>query len=438
MTKRILIVGGGVIGLFCAYFAVRAGHRVTLLERNELNRDMASLGNAGMIVPSHFVPLATPDNVKFGLRNVLNPESPFYIRPRVDKALLDWGLKFMRAANPAQIARAERLLRDMSLASRAHYEQLATEMDFGLVKKGLLMLCNTAEGLHHEAAFAQHANALGVPAEVLTAEQTRALDPGVSFDIAGAVHFPHDCHLSPGRLIAELTRWLEAHGVDIQYGRTQTGWQLQNGRVVALQSMQTDMLGVMWAQGVKHPDALPGFTSHDADEYVIAGGAWSDGVARPLGAELPLQGGKGYSLTLAKPRQLPQLCAILVEARAAVTPMGDTLRVGGTMEIAGLDESINPRRVRGIIKSFVKYYNAFAPQDFEAVKPWRGLRPVSPDGLPYIGRLPGHPNVCVAAGHAMLGLSLAPVTGALISEIIGDHQPALAIDPVLLAPGRFA
>ncbi len=407
MPKRVLIIGGGVIGLCTAYYAMRAGHAVTVLERGPETRDMASLGNAGMIVPSHFVPLATPANVKYGLRNVLNPESPFYIRPRADKALIAWGMAFLRAANAGQIAKAEPLLRDLNTTSRALFEKLADERenDFGLVKKGLLMLCATQHGFDEEAAFAAHARELGVPAEVLTPERTRALEPGVTLDIAGAVHFPNDCHLSPARFISGMAALLKREGVDIRYGRAFSNWTLRNGSVTGVESINQELSG---AQANPHDTQ-----THEADAYVIAGGVWSDEATALLGVSLPLQGGKGYSLTLSAPRQKASICSILVEARAAVTPMGDTLRVGGTMEIAGKDASINPRRVRGIVKSFVRYYSAFTPQDFEKVTPWRGLRPVSPDGLPYIGRLRTQPNVIVAAGHAMMGLSLGPVTGTV-------------------------
>lgn len=421
MPKHILIIGGGVIGLCTAYYARKKGHIVTVIERNGRDRDMASLGNAGMVVPSHFVPLATPANVKFGMRNLFNPESPFYIRPRLDAKLMAWGAKFMQAANAGQIAKAEPVLRDLNLLSRSLYEEIASERanDFGLQMKGLLMLCKTAEGLHEESEFGAHANQLGVPAETLTPEEVARLDPGITFDIAGAVYFPKDCHLTPYKFLGGIARWLEVSGGTIHYNTKLTRWVMANGRI--------DGVEVRGADG--NSQVL------QADEYVIAGGAWSDEVAAGLDVSLPLQGGKGYSMTLPKPRQLPSICSILVEARVAVTPMGDTLRVGGTMEIAGLDESVNPRRVQGIIKSACRYYTALAPQDFEGVPVWRGLRPVSPDGMPYIGRLKRYANVSVAAGHAMLGLSLAPVTGLLMSEVLSGEAPSL--DMTLLAPERY-
>jgi D-amino-acid dehydrogenase len=263
------------------------------------------------------------------------------------------------------------------------------------------------------------------------------LDPGITLDIQGSVYFPNDCHLSPNRFIEELTQRLQDAGVDIRYGRTQSGWRLANGAVSGVETIATALIGVQYAQGFVPPANPLATEVHEADVYVIAGGAWTDCIAAKLGVNLPLQGGKGYSLTLTAPRQQPKICAVLVEARAAVTPMGETLRVGGTMEIDGKDESINPRRVRGIVRSFVKYYSAFAPQDFEKVTPWRGLRPVSPDGMPYIGRLNAHPNVIVATGHAMMGLSLGPISGQMVAEQLADRTPA-GFDMSLLAPDRFS
>src|SRR6185295_7230626 len=121
--KHVLIIGGGVIGLSTAYYCARRGHRVTVLDRNPEQRDGCSFGNAGMVVPSHFVPLAAPGMVWRGLKWMWNPESPFWVKPRLDRELLDWGWKFWRASNQRQVTRAAPLLRDMPLASRAAFEE---------------------------------------------------------------------------------------------------------------------------------------------------------------------------------------------------------------------------------------------------------------------------------------------------------------------------
>ena len=375
-----------------------------------------------MVVPSHFVPLAAPGAVSTAFKWMWNPESPLYIKPRLNWDLMSWGWKFMRAATAAHVQRSAPLIRDLSFASRDCFEELAAlpDNDFGLVKKGLVMLCKTQHGLDDEAKYAAQANALGVPAQVLDAKAVAKLDPDVTMDVAGGVYFPKDCHLSPGRFMAGLKRQCDALGVKFHWQTEINGWWPE----------ESGRLTYALCAGPGCPIDL------GADEFVLAGGSWSPVVARELGLKLPMQAGKGYSLTLTKPRELPQLCSIFTEARVAVTPMGNTLRFGGTMEIAGLNEDINPVRVRGIIKAAGKYFPKFTPDDFAGIQPWRGLRPCSPDGMPYLGRTAKYSNLTIATGHAMMGLSLGPITGRLVSEILSGEKPSL--DLTLLNPDRYA
>ena len=416
-SKSILIIGGGVIGLSTAYYCALKGHRVTVIDRNPEQRDGCSFGNAGMVTPSHFVPLAAPGMVALGLKWMWNPESPFYIKPRLNWELMSWAWKFMRAANAKHVECSAPLLRDLSFASRACFEEMAElpNNDFGLVKKGLKMLCKTQQSLDHEAAFAKQANDLGVPAEVLDAKGLAKLDPDVTMDVAGGVYFPKDCHLSPNRFMAALKQQCETLG-------SRFVW---SSDVQSVTHHAARVTGVRTTAG-----------EFNADEIVVAGGSWSPVIARELGLMLPMQAGKGYSLTLSKPRELPQICSIFTEPRVAVTPMGGTLRFGGTMEIAGLNEDINPVRVQGIIKAVPKYYPKFSPEDFAGIQPWRGLRPCSPDGLPYLGRTAKYSNLSIATGHAMMGLSLGPITGKLMAEILSGEKPSIAIDA--LDPDRYA
>ncbi|HEU0039452.1 MAG TPA: FAD-dependent oxidoreductase, partial [Verrucomicrobiae bacterium] len=391
MSKRVLIIGAGVIGLCTAYYCARRGFAVTVVERKPARRDGCSFGNAGMIVPSHFVPLAAPGMVKLGLKWMWNSASPFYIKPRLDADLIGWGIKFWRAANAEHVRRSAPLLRDLSLASRACFEEFAAlpETDFGLVKKGLLMLCQEQHTLDEEGKMAAQARALGIPAEVLDAKQTAALDPGARMDIAGSVYFPMDCHLTTDRFMAALQTQLERLGVQFSWESEICDWKTKPANRV---------------RAVK----LSSVKEVEADEFVVCGGSWSPELAHKLGLRIPIQAGKGYSLTVPKPRQIPQICSICTEARVAVTPMSGALRVGGTMEFAGLNEDINPVRVRGIINSFCHYFPQFRPEDFSGIQPWRGLRPCSPDGLPFIGRTEKFTNLSLATGHGMMGLSLGP------------------------------
>jgi D-amino-acid dehydrogenase len=419
MGKRVVIVGGGVIGLCAAYYCARRGWRVTLVDRNPAQRDGCSFQNAGMLVTSHFVPLAAPGMVALGLKWMWNPASPFYVKPRLSWDLLDWGLKFWRAATKEHVRRAAPLLRDLSLASHSCFEELAAlpRSDFGLVRKGLLMLCRTRHALDEEIRTAKLGRALGIPSEVLDPKQVAARDPGIRMDVAGAVYFPQDCHLTPDRFVTQLQDRLAADGTEFVWNTEVSGWRVEGGRTI---------------RAVTTRDG----SEIEADEFILCGGSWSPLLARKLGLRIPMQAGKGYSLTLTKPRQLPEICAILTEARVAVTPMAGALRFAGTMEIAGLNEDINPVRVRGIIAAAAKYYPEFEPSDFEGVAPWRGLRPCSPDGMPYVGRTTKCANLSIATGHAMMGMSLGPVTGKLIAEILAGEIPQ--IDMTQLSPDRYA
>ena len=413
--RHVVVIGAGVIGVCSAFYLVRRGFRVTVVDRDEPAHEGCSFGNAGMIVPSHFVPLAAPGMVALGLKWMWNPESPFWVKPRLSPELLGWGWKFCRAANARKVAQAAPLLRDLHVASRAAFEELSSADDFGLVKKGLLMLCQTEHTLEEEMKAAELARQLGVPAEVLDAHGAGRLEPNVRMNIAGAVYFPNDCHLPPARFMHSMRERLAKSGVQFSWGANVTNFQRNGNRIDAIDSSQGTLRG---------------------DEYVLCGGSWSTRIARQLELKLPMQAGKGYSLTLPTPRYLPNTCAILCEARVAVTPMGNALRFGGTMEIAGLNEDINPVRVQGIIKSALRYYPDLRAEDFAGVEPWCGLRPCSPDGLPYIGRPARYSNLTIATGHAMMGLSLGPVTGQLVADILANANPSIDISQ--LNPNRYS
>lgn len=422
MSKKVVILGGGVIGLATAWSCVKDGHQVTIVDRRKRQRDGCSFGNAGMLVPSHFIPLAAPGMIRLGLKWMWSRESPFAIRPRLSWTLVDWLWKFRQACNQKHVDLNSPLLRDLNLAGRQAFVELQQEMPegFDLVQNGLVMLCATEEGLEEEAEVAELANELGVPAKVMNPQELAELDPGIQMSALGGVHFPLDCHLSPNRMMASLEKRLEDSGVEFVWESTCDGF-----RSVTLSDSQSSVQCIRSSSG-----------EITGDEYIICGGAWSNLLANQLGIYLPLQAGKGYSLTLDQPGELPHVCSILKEARVAVTPMGNSLRFGGTMEIVGHDESISPSRLRGIVRSIPRYFPRFKQEDFANCEPWVGLRPCSPDGLPYVGRSCKHNNLLVATGHGMMGISLSMITGKLIADAIEDRSHSIeGLDR--LAPCRF-
>lgn len=415
--KQVVVIGGGLIGFSTAYQLLKRGLRVTVIERGMEVEASCSTGNAGMVVPSHFVPLAAPGMIWKGIRWMFDPESPFAIRPRPSWELVSWGWKFYRASSPARVKRAMPVLRDMALRSRTMFAELAeTEgFEFGLEKKGLLMLCKTRAALGHEAEIVATANTLGVDAELLDAEGVRKKDPAIEMDVCGGVYFAQDCHLDPARFLNNLRQEVRRLGGAILWGAEVNGFRQSGARLEAA--------------------ILRSGEEISGDEFVLCGGAWSPSVGKKLGLNLPMQAGKGYSVTHPNPAALPSICSLLSEARVAVTPMGGKLRIGGTMEIVGLDESVNRRRLNGILKSVGAYFPQLAETDFGGLEVWKGLRPCSPDGMPYIGRAASRENVVIATGHSMLGLSLSPVSGEMVADLITGA--AMKYDMALLDPDRY-
>jgi D-amino-acid dehydrogenase len=427
--SRVAVVGGGVVGLLSAWHLARRGHEVSIVERSGPGRDGCSYGNAGMIVPSHFVPLAAPGMIRLGLRWLGNPESPFAITPAMSWDLLAWLWRFRGHCNRRHVDRASPVLRDLNLASRGLYERLDAELPggIGLERRGLVMLCRTEAGLAEEAHGAAVAARLGVPAEVLSAEGVARTEPALAAAVVGGVLYPLDCHLSPAALMANLQADLERAGASFHWGTDVTGFAKEGPRI---RGVRTDRGEIA------------------ADEVVLCAGVWSPSLARDLGLRIPVQPGKGYSLTLERPARLPRLCAILVEDRVAITPIGAALRFGGTMEIGGRPDAtgpdgrprIAPRRIAGIVKSVVRALPAFKPEDFAGITPWVGLRPCTPDGLPCLGRPRRYDNLVVNTGHAMMGISLAAVSGRMAAELLDREPPASAADRhalELLSPDRF-
>ena len=417
-SKSVIVVGAGVIGLCTAFYLMRKGHRVTILERGGRDHDFCSLGNAGYISPSHIIPLASPGMPMLGLKMLLKPDSPFHIQPRLSWDLIRWAWKFYLASNPGHVDRSAPLLRDLNMASRRLYLDFAREFgnEFGLEEKGMLLLCKTEHALEDEKKLAKRAQSLGMSADFLSPEETERLEPNIRMDIRGAVYFPDDCHLSPRTFIAQLTRHLEESGVHFRWNSEVTGWQTSNLGIESVSCSSGD---------------------YSADEYIIAGGAWSSKIARQLGVSLPMQAGKGYSFKLPSPKWRPSVSAIFIEARVAVTPMGSSVQFGGTMDITGLDQAmrIDPLRVNAIRKAIPLYYPDYKASDFDGLPSWTGMRPCSPDGLPYVGRIKKHANLSVGAGHAMLGMSLGPITGKILAETISEETTEIHSE--LLRPERY-
>jgi len=413
-SKNIAIIGGGVIGLCCAYYLNKEGHKVKIFDRlPEGDTEGCSFGNAGYICPSHFLPLAAPGMINMGLKWMLDAESPFYIKPRFNAELILWLFKFSKAATRARSEISIPTLRDMGIASRELFNEMEGKIDFKLHQKGLLIVCQTQQMMDEEGALAIRVREFGMEATVMDRDGIRK-NTDLDIKAIGAIHYPMDAHMDPSEFMAAIRKHLITAGVEFVNSTEITSFEIENGSIKQVNTTSGDYI---------------------ADEFVLSAGSWSGDLAKQLGLNMPIQAGKGYNLTVEGMGELISTPMILAERKVAITPIGSKLRFAGTMEIAGIDLSINPKRIDGILKSVKLYLPGIDIERIRSVKPWAGLRPVSPDGLPYVGRFTKYSNLIAANGHAMLGLSLSAITGKLVSQIVSDEDPS--IDIALLSPDRY-
>jgi D-amino-acid dehydrogenase len=402
VQKPIAIIGGGIIGLFSAYYLLESGEKVVVIDKSSGNEG-CSFGNAGMVVPSHFIPLASPGMIEKGLKWMLDSESPFYVKPRISLELLKWGLQFYKKSNQKHVDSSVPLLRDLGLISKLLYHDLAQKLKYSYEEKGLVMYCKKQNTLDEEAHVAELANKIGIEAKVLDKKSIHKLEPEIRPEVAGAVYFPGDAHLNPTELIESLKKYLVDKGVVIKHNSEMINIQTVGDEITSLEILKDDQKEML-----------------EVGNVVLAAGSWSGILGKMLRLNLPMQAGKGYSVSKSQvPNKEIFIPNILVEARVAITPMsGRFVRFGGTMEIGGLDSTINMNRVRGIIKSVPEFFPDYALDVPKKEEVWYGFRPCSPDGLPYIGHSGAYKNLFINTGHAMMGISLAPASGKLIAQQI--------------------
>ncbi len=411
----VLIIGGGAVGLSVAYFAWQHGAKVTLVDKGQLGSG-SSYGNAGLVGPRYFVPLATPGVIAKGLRWMFNPESPFYIKPRLSRDLFSWLWNFRKACSRERMERSLPILLELNQESYRLYQEIAglPEFEFGFENSGLLMMFNSEKGKKDCAYLAGLALEYGLEADLIDRDQVAQLEPDLKIVANGAARFKMDGHLIPYRFVEQMGNFLSNDRIRVLTETAVSGFQRKNGKV---QSVQTN-------------DA-----TLTADEIVVTGGSWSRQLLSSLGVSILLEPAKGYSITLPPSKRRLKSPLLLSESKVAITPMGDRLRFAGTLELAGLDLSINKRRVEAIRKAVPQYLSNLdtgAPGEGEV---WSGMRPCSPDGLPFLGRFKDIKNLSIATGHGMIGISLAPISGKLIADNLAGKRSAIDMAP--FQPERF-
>ena len=407
MDPDILIIGGGIIGISTAYYLAREDTCVTVIDKGEMGSG-SSCGNAGLICPCHSTPIAAPGILTQGLKWLFDGESPFYIKPRLDRELLSWLWQFRSYCNQDAYDKAVPILRDMQRASLAQYQKIIVreQIACNFATNGGLTLYRTEEGLAHGLQEVEHMQRFGLQMSVLDGDAARAMEPAIHPSILGAIHLEEDAFITPHLFVQGLAQAAAQKGAILMPDTEVLSFARQDGRISAVHT----------TRGTFYPR-----------QVILAAGAWSALIARELGLNLPMQPAKGYSITVQRPENAPHKYLYLGEARVATTPMGQWLRYAGTLELAGFDFSINQRRVNAIIRAAESYLTPGGePENIEI---WRGMRPCMPDGLPVIGRARKLNNLLIGTGHSTLGLSLGPITGQLLAELVQENRPSLPLHP---------
>lgn len=405
--KNIVIIGGGIVGLSAAYFLHKEGHEVTVIDKSDITSG-ASFVNAGYLTPSHIIPLASPGKITQGLKWMFNSASPFYMKPRWDLDFFKWSWYFKKSSTHAKVEKAIPVIKDINLLSRDLFEAIKASGDLGdfqLERKGLLMLYKTQAAYDHEMEVAQKASFLGLEVRELDYAQLSEMEPNIKIDAAGAIHYACDGHTTPTEFMPKMLRYLKDVGVHIR----------TNEEVLQLEVNNDKVTSIITSGGAYRPD-----------ELILAAGSWSGKLSKQLKIDLPLQAGKGYRINVKRPLGIT-MPAILMESSMAVTPMRGFTRFAGTMEFSGINTHIRRERVEAIAAGAQKFYPELTITQEEKSEARTGMRPVTPDGLPYIGKSPKIKNLTIATGHAMMGWSLGPATGKLVAELIAEQKTSMDV-----------
>ena len=414
MSKKVIVVGSGIVGASCAYYLHKEGHEVVLLEK-EFHGSGASYVNAGYITPSHIIPLAAPGMINQGLKYLFDSSGPFYMQPRFDIPFLKWAWAFQRSCTQKNVEKSIPVIKELNLLSRALYEELLSSGDLGQFHwedKGLLMVYKTEKAAKKEEKVVAEARRLGLEVKQLDAKALSKIEPAFGTEVLGAWHYLCDRHSTPTEVLPSLLKYLR---MNISFQKAKEVKALKNT-----------------AKGV---EVVCGDEKFRGDRLVLAAGVWSKELVKTLGQNLLLEAGKGYRIDVKKELAI-QMPAISLEHKIAVTPMQGYTRFAGTMEFSGINKTVRKERVRAIATAAQSLYSHLEIPEEDLKQAETGLRPVSPDGLPYIGSIPSFPRVYLATGHAMMGWSLGPVTGKIIADLISEREP-LYYSPALRVGRKF-
>jgi D-amino-acid dehydrogenase len=406
--KKIIIVGGGVNGLCTAYYLQKRNEfDITVIDSGDIS-DNCSFGNMGFLSPSHFTPLASPGIISEGLKYMLSSTSPFYIKPRLNLDFLKWAINFYQSSNEKTVEKNSPHLSELLNLSRRLMNEIKDDIGdvFEMEEIGCMMMCHSKKAFEDELKMAEDAKKFRLDIEILNREELQKKEPEVELDIYGAVLVKDDAHIHPGKFMVAMKNYLEKNGVKFQLHTTVSDFTKNHAKI---REVVTDK------------------GNYQADTIVLSGGSWLPELAKKAGIRLLIQGGKGYSYTYEHVEKNIHYPAILVDGRCAVTPWKRSLRIGGTMEFSGNNNRVLIKRMEGIYNSVKKFYPGLPIDVPPTDKIWTGLRPVSPDGLPYIGKANHFDNVLISGGNAMLGISEGAACGQIISDLIENRSTPIDI-----------
>jgi D-amino-acid dehydrogenase len=414
MSGHVVVIGGGVIGAACAYYLSWAGWSVTVLDRGDFGKG-CSHGNCGFVCPSHVLPLAVPGAIRGALKALLNRNAPFSIKWRLDPTLWGWLIRFARRCNVRDMMETGHALQALLNSSRSLYGTLMKEEPFYCEweTRGLLLVFLHREAMdHHAATDRLLRESFDMGAERYDGDKLSELEPALKPGLAGGWLYKSDAHLRPDKLMSSWRRILEGRGVTLRERCAMTGLVRENGRARAVLTDQGEIA---------------------ADAFVVATGAWTPLLNEHLGCRVPIQPGKGYSITMPRPANCPRFPLLFDEHRVAVTPWASGYRLGSTMEFAGYDSSLNRKRLELLRAGAIPYLQE--PYCEPIVEEWYGWRPMTSDSKPIIDLSPALTNVLIAAGHNMIGVATATATGKLVAEMLSGDRPH--VDPGPFAVTRF-
>ena len=414
-SNSVIVVGAGHIGISCAHYLRKDGYDVTAIDRSTVG-GACSQSNCGFLVPSHVLPLTAPDAVWTGMKSLIQPKAAFRVKPQLRASLYRWMFEFGRRCTTRQMLATGKVLHEILDASMLEYESLfkETAMDCEWQDNGMLFVFRNDDALQGFARTdAMLMDEYGLAARHIPGDELAEFEPALLDGLAGAYYYEGDSHLRPDRLNSVWSEYLKNCGVSF----------VENCSVDAVETLEGEVTGLFTSQG-----------KMTADQYVFATGAWSSQFADSLDCRIPVEPGKGYSVTMSQPEPMPSHPMLIPEKHIGITPFESGYRIASMMEFAGFDDSIPRSRIQQLKDSAVPFLKT--PVGEVEEETWYGWRPMTWDSLPIIGRVPELSNALLATGHNMLGLSLAPMTGKAIADLVAERPTDLPLDA--LSPARFS